>query len=430
MNPQMANHADRGHAAWSASKTEQNWACAGAMALSEGVEDTTSVPADWGTISHEIGEACLSDPTLDAFDFVGDLRKGKVHEMEVDEEMAETTMAYVNYCRGRVAEYKSQTGKNALVFVEKRLSLESLDPPFDAGGTGDFIAIFPEWKLMEVVDLKTGRGKWVDANENKQARTYALGAMLAFKNHAVTHVMSTIVQPRIGNGLPRSETYHAVDLLEWTGDLLEKMSRSKAAMDAYLLVKAQELSLAEWASTYLTPGDHCDATFCKARGFCPALEQMAMDAAGIFLETDDTPRLANVETGDPDARARRLDMLDLLEGWIASVRALEHRKADMGDPATGYVLVAKEGREKWTDDAETQVLAAVKSAGLAEAKYLNPGKLKTPKQVRKALGDKAELLAGLSTTPTTGTNLVKASNTIRPVAPSRLENFIETNPFD
>lgn len=412
----MADHAARDHATWSASATERNWLCGGALALNDGVRDDTSEAADWGTVAHEIAELCLSDKTRDAFDFIGETRKGKVHEFEVDEEMAEVVMSYVNYCRGRVEQYKAETGGNALIFVEQHLSLAAIKPPFDAGGTGDFVAIFPEWGMLEVVDLKTGRGKWVDAKENGQARTYGLGALLAFPGRKVKTVKSTIIQPRMGDGKPKSEEYSITDLIDWTGDLLTKMHRSKAAVDDYAKVKAGEMSLAEWASTYLTPGDHCKNTFCKARGNCPAVERAAMDAAGVWFDDLDQPRLANIDIGDPDERARRLDMLDLIEGWIAGVRAFEHSAAEMGNPATGYILVDKEGREKWNDGSEADVLAAVKTAGLAEAKYLNPGKLKTPKQIRKALGARADLVAGLSDTPKTGHNLVRADKTTRPAA--------------
>lgn len=419
-------HAARGHALWSASATEGNWECEGRLAMNEGAEDIVSVPADWGTVAHEIAEDCLFDKTKSPHDFVGETRKGKQHEIVVDEEMADVIDAYLDYCQGRVAAYKAETGKNALIFVEEYLPLAAINPPFEAGGTGDFVAIFPEWKMLEVVDLKTGRGVNVKAFENRQARSYALGAVLRHPGHDIQHVRSTIVQPRTGDGKPKSETYHIADLLDWTTDLLAAMRRAKAARDAYAKVKAGELSLAEFAATYLKPGEHCRKTFCKVEGSCPAVKQKVLDTVGVWFEETGEPRLANAPLpDDPVERGHILDMLDMIEGWVASVREREHRLAEGGSPAANYILVEKEGREKWNDGTEAVVLAAAKKAGLPEKKYLNPGKLKTPKQIRKELGQQADLVAGLSNTPKTGLNLVRATKTTRAPVQGTAERFFE-----
>lgn len=385
------------------------------MALTDGVEGTTSVASDWGTVSHEIAEDCLFDPKKDASDFIGQVRKGKVHEIEVDEELADTVMAYVNYCRKRVADYKAETGENALIFIEQKLPLDAIDPPFDAGGTGDFIAIFEKWKLIEVVDLKTGRGTWVDANENKQARSYALGTMLKFTGYDVTHIKSTIIQPRMGDGKPKDETYHVSELAEWASDLKDKMLASKKAMDA-----RGTISEAEWAATYLKTGPHCDKTFCPARATCPALARQVEDTVGLWFTETDEPRLANVPSPtDPVALARQLDALDLIEGWCNAVREHAHREAENGVEIPGYVLVPKQGREKWNDAAAESIAQNIATAaGLPREKWLNDPKLRTPKQVRAAFEkagkkDMIEKLLPLSSTPEAGTNLVRSTKTTR-----------------
>ena len=418
-------HAARDHASWSASTTERNWNCEGALALNDGVEDSTSVAADWGTVAHEISEDCLFDKNKDASEFIGQARKGKVHEIEVDEEMAEVVMAYVSYCRERVAAYKTETGQNALIFIEQNLPLDAIDPPFDAGGTGDFIAIFEAWHLIEVVDLKTGRGVAVKAENNAQARSYALGTMLKFTGYDINSVMSTIVQPRIGSGKPKSETYHVSDLVEWATDLKAKMLRSHEAKLAYEKVKAGELSLSEWSATHLRAGDHCAKTFCKARATCPALEKAVQDKVGLWFDNLDQPRLSNAMSGDDPAQiSRDLDALDMIESWCNARRERAHMLAESGVEIPNYILVPKQGREKWNDGAEEQVIGAAVLAKLPESKYLTPGKLRTPKQIRKELGKQAHLVDGLSSTPEAGTNLVRADKTTRQaVAPAVHQHF-------
>lgn len=422
-----SDHADRGHAEWSASASHGNMTCAGRLAATKGLPDSTSEAADWGTCCHQVAEKCFAQ-NVDADSFIGTIEKGKVYEFEVDEEMAETAQEYVSYCRGRVAEYKRQTGKNALIFVEEYLSLAKINPPFEAGGTGDFVVIFPEWKELEVVDLKGGRGVVVEAIGNPQPRHYGLGAVLKHRSHDIQKVKVTIVQPRAPHkdGRIRSETFHIVDLAEWTADLLSAMRLAKKADDEHQKVLAGKLSMAEWAKTYLVAGDHCSDTFCKARATCPALKQSVEDQVGIWFDDLDQPRLANApDSGDPDQRAQRLDSLDLIEDWVKEVRAHEHRLAEAGSPATGYVLVPKQGREKWNEGADLKVIAAAKAAGLPAEKYLNPGKLRTPKQVRKELGSKANLVSDLSSTPATGTNLVRADKTTRETVPAKAERYFE-----
>jgi hypothetical protein len=471
----MQHHADREHALWSASASSRNFKCPGALALTMHLPETTSEAADWGTCAHQIAERCLRDGG-DADRFIGTTEKGKKHSFEVDEEMAETAQMYVDYVRGVIrACQKAGGGAGAgrdygisggvQVWVEQRFSLADLNPPFDAGGTGDAVIYLPAERRLEIVDLKGGRGVVVEVETideatgkrkiNPQLATYALGAMLANKGLDVEQVTVTIVQPRAAHptGRIRRATIHVVDLMEWAADMMAAMHRAREAMDARrdrcsVCGAAGQMTQSgwacenghggvsyepampesAWAATYLSPGDHCRDTFCKAAGTCPALRQAALDAVGVhFSPVDDTPRIANSpDSGSPEERAARLDMLDMIEGWIKEVRAHEHRMAEMGQPAPGYGLVEKTGREKWVEGADDKVREVAKAAALPEDKFLNPGKLRTPKQVREALKKAkadASALAGLSETPKGGTNLVRIDVTTRTVKPAVEQHF-------
>lgn len=416
-------HADRDHATWSASASSRNFKCAGALALTMHLPETTSEAADWGTCCHQISERCLRDGG-DADRFIGATEKGKKYSFEVDEEMADTAQVYVDYVRGvrGVAEPHAN-----MLWIEQRFSLADLKPPFDAGGTGDAVIYLPAEKRLEIVDLKGGRGVVVAAKGNPQLRTYALGAMLANKGLDVELVTVTIVQPRAAHpdGRIRSETFHVIDLMEWTAEMVAAMRRANQALVDREKITGP-LTEAEWAKAHLSPGDHCRDTFCKAAGTCPALRQKALDAVGLhFSPIDDTPSIANApDSGSPEERAKRLDMLDMIEAWVKEVRAHEHRMAEMGQPAPGYGLVEKVGREKWVDEEAAR--AAIAATGLAEDKWLNPGKLRTPKQVRDAMKKNkadASALLDLSETPKGGTNLVRIDQTTRVVKPAVEQHF-------
>jgi hypothetical protein len=359
----------------------------------------------------------------DGADFIGQTLKGKKFEFEVDDEMAEVVQTYLDYVRAKKADS---------LRVEQRFSLASLKPPFDAGGTADAVIYDATTKNLEVVDLKTGRGVRVKADENKQLRTYALGAMLENTGLPVMSVTSTIVQPRTSSK-PSSETFHVADLVEWTGDLLDRMRVSFEARTEYGRVKAGELTMAQWAAKWLRAGDHCGKTFCKAAGFCPALQQKAYDAASVWFDDQDKPRLANSpDSMSPEAIAQALDAADMISDWINAVRSYAHAQAEGGADIPGYILVPKEGREKFVDDEAARKAGALAiKAGLPEDKVFNPAKVKTPKQLRDAI-TKAKLkmpdgLAGLSAKPDKGTNLVRADKTTREAVASKASKFLETH---
>lgn len=405
---------DKEHATWSASATERNWNCPGALALTMDLPETTSEPADWGTVAHEIAEKCLRNGHS-AEDFFGKVMKGKQFEFEVDDEMVECVTEYVVYVRTQWAKARSGKHKSAPLIIEQRFSLDALTPPFDAGGTADAVIYYPDDKLLEVIDLKTGKGGTVEVNDNKQLRTYALGALLSNKGLDVMTVKSTIVQTRKPHkdGRIRSETFHVADLLEWTGELLAAMRRSAEALES--------MDGPAWNATYLTPGDHCAKTFCKARGFCPALQKKVYDAASVWFDDQDKPRLANSpDSLSPEAIAQALDAADMIDGWINAVRAYAHAQAESGATIPNYLLVQKIGRRAWTNEGEA--ISRLVAAG--HDPYTK--KPVSPAQAEKLLGKKqAGLIADLIEKPITGTSLVRADKTSREPVQSAVSKFLQ-----
>lgn len=414
----MVEHATRDHAQWSASATERNWNCSGALALTDGLPDSTNEAADWGTACHQIAEKCLRQG-VQADSFIGETEKGKKFSFEVDEEMADTAQQYVDYVRRAVIDAAPpKTNPADLLHIEQRFSLASLNPPFEAGGTADAVVYKPLIEELEVIDLKGGRGHVVEVVGNSQLRTYALGAMLANKGLKVKTIKVTIVQPRAPHkdGRIRSESFHVVDLMEWTTDLLAAMQRSAQACADWEKI-GKTVSHGEWNSTHLKAGDHCK--FCKAAGFCPALEQRALDAAGVWFDDLDNARVSNApDSMDVGELAKRLDMLDMIGEWINAVRAYAHAQAELGVEIPGYQLVDKIGNRKWKADVEADKVAALlEAAGKDRALAFAPPKPASPAQVEKALGAKHKAdIADLIERPVTGTNLVAANKTSRPAA--------------
>lgn len=430
-------HAARDHATWSASSTARNWACAGALALSEQVAhlDVESEAAAWGTACHQLSEKCLKSGTTlggekDAEEFIDTIEKTKRFSLTVDTEMANTAQVYVDYVRHRLAVYEAETREPAELYIEERFSLADLNPPFDAGGTGDAVIIFPKWETIEVVDLKGGRGVKVDVTQNKQLRTYALGAMLAHPRRPIAHVMSTVVQPRMGDGKPKSETYHVTELMEWTGELVAKMKLSGEALAAYKEIKG-DLMREAWGDKYVVAGSHC--TFCPAEGFCPAKQKKALAVAQAFFGDNGKVVIPNQPSElSPERLADALDGLDDLSSWANAVRALATRLAQTGttiaNPATGseYVLVEKIGNRRFKGEFPAEGL---KKLGVTDDELYTLA-MRSPAQLEKKLGVKRirelggkDKLDALIHRPVTGVSLVSAAKTTRPAVASAAEKF-------
>lgn len=424
------DHGARDHATWAASSTARNWACAGALAMAAKITtpEKENPAAAWGTACHQLSEKCLRSGK-DAAEFIGTVEATKQHKIDVDEELAATAQEYIDYVRGRIAIYRAETGEWPIVHYEQRFKLDALSPPFDAGGTGDTVMYFPKWKEIEVVDLKGGRGIVVEVLNNKQLRTYGLGAILANPGLDVEKIRVTIVQPRAPHkdGRTRDETFHVADLMEWTADLLKAMKRAKSAVTS---LEGGGIPLFLWWPKHLVPGDHC--TFCRARGMCPARDAQAMDAAGVWFNDLDQPQIGKGNSPDdmtPAQLAKKLDMVDMLQNYINGVRHYAHEVAESGveiyDPETDarYQLSETIGHRKWIGDEGATVEALFLKADLAGDAVYNK-KLKSPAQIEKVLGaKKKKLIEPLVHRPVTGTNLVRTTKTSRPAVAAAVNKF-------
>jgi len=416
----MADHGARDHAVWSASATARNWHCAGALALTMNTpEQRESIHAARGTATHQVAEKMLRGGPAPK---LGDIEATKGHQIEVDEEILASAEMYVQHVRDRMEGIAAGLNVGSLA-IEQRFDLASLGGPFEAGGTADAVIFDPDMRRLEVIDLKHGMGV-VDVKGNPQLRTYALGALLANPGLAVDQVTVTIVQPRAPHrdGKIRSETFHVADLIDWTADLLVAMRRSKQAADEHAACGGNAVLLEAWAEKWLRPGK---CKFCPAEGWCPKLRRSAMDVAGLWFDDMDQPKLNAPAEQSPEAVARDLAALDMLEDWIKARRAYAHALAEAGTPPPGYRLVDSYGHRKW-GAPEAKIVADLKAVAGLDADDVYDRKLKTPAAIDKLVGKAgAEKLKSMWLKPVSGRTLVKADATDRPDAPAMADRYFE-----
>jgi hypothetical protein len=236
--------------------------------------------------------------------------------------------------------------RKKLIEVNLDEGLKSLHPAL--GGTAD--AVLVDGNHLHVVDLKTGRVA-VDATDNKQLLTYALGAMRQFKAPNTIECTMHIFQPRVGHS-------------KWTvsGNYLELHGRR--------LLSAAELALSGDAPTNPSP-DAC--RYCKAKTICPSMREKVQETARSDFKPDMT------------VTPEMLDNAVLVAAWADAVQAAAKEQLTNGQAITGWTMRAGRKTKFWKDEA--LVMEAFKN-------NMSAWELKSPSAVLKLGVEVSEDLVG------------------------------------
>lgn len=314
-----------------------------------------------GTLAHSVAELKLRHEIgeLNDFNFNAQLKaKG-----EITREMDNATNYYVDIIMEKLYAAR-QKCPDAQLFVEQKLDVSNYVP--HCFGTGDAVIVSDE--ILEVCDLKYGRGVPVSAVENPQARLYGLGAINEFGVlYGFETVRNTIIQPRLDS--VTEETLTKQELMDW-GESIKPIAQ-----------------MAWEGKGDFKPGEHC--RFCSARAVCAAraaeamkIFQTGLDPVGVISDAD-IPGI--------------LDTLDIAEDWIKDIRAYAQSQALRGQQWPGYKLVrGKKPARKWVDEEKAQEILA--RAGYEEEQYMEH-RLKSCSEMEKSLGKTAmdALVGGLVT---------------------------------
>lgn len=319
------------HARLSASSAFRWINCPGSVALSDQCPaPASSSYADEGTLAHAIGELKLR--------YVNDeiskrQLNAKMKPLLQNEyycgEMEEATSYYAD----AVIEALEAAGEDAELMIEQQFSLDRWVP--EGFGTSDAVVI--GGGVIQVIDLKYGKGIKVDARNNPQLRLYGLGAANLFDSlYDFDTVRMTIIQPRLDHisteELPLSE------LLAWAED--DVKPRAQMAMDG---------------TDYTAVGDWC--RFCPAKAVCRKRAEYNLSIAKDDFKKP--PLLSDEEIGEVLRRA------DELQHWVKDVGDYALEQALAGKQYDGWKLVEGRSVRKYADDLK--VAEALKAAGYDEA---------------------------------------------------------------
>ncbi|SCW40220.1 Protein of unknown function [Paenibacillus tianmuensis] len=349
-------HAERAHALLGASKADQWINCPPSARLQESVPDKRSEYANEGTLAHELAENKLRRRLL-----ICDAKERKRLDAELEKikenplycpEMENAVQEYVELVEERFMAAKARSS-DAVVLLEERLDFTEWVP--DGYGTGDVVLIADG--VLEVIDLKYGKGVPVSAVNNPQIRLYGLGAWWGWNYlYSINEVHMTIVQPRLDS--VSTDIMPLGELIEWA----ETVVKPAAA-------------LADAGEGAFKAGSHC--RWCKVKATCRARADENM--AALQHEFRDPALLSLEEIGSI------LHVAEQLKTWAKDVEEYAFEQAKAGKRIPQWKLVEGRSNRAITDKETARILLG---AAVEHEKFLKPQELLGIGELEKRIGKK------------------------------------------
>ena len=302
----MIDHKVRAHARLSASRIDRVMSCPGSYRLEEKMPyQEAGEAAAIGTAIHELSEKILRGEAVNPKDYPDD-------HMDMANEYATFINTLVINPRKRMIEVNVDAGLKTLHHA--------------LGGTAD--AVLVDGDHLHICDLKTGR-VLVDAENNKQLLTYALGVMRMLNAPASIQCTMHIFQPRAGHS---QWTVLGTDLISHGHDLLA----------------AANLALTDDAPTNPSTSN---CKYCKAKPICPSMRQKVQDNArkefaDLVKQSDKDDTIAV-----PHVTGEEIELAQLAAMWSEAVLESAKRQITSGWHIQGWTL--RQGRKTkfWKSDA-------------------------------------------------------------------------------
>lgn len=343
------------HATLSASAAQRWMACPPSVMATKGMPDITSEYAEEGTAAHEVaeyklrwnlGEKSLSPPSTGKFDA---------------DEIDRYTDVYAYYV-GDVFETLRKKCPDAILLIEQRLDFSDYVP--DGFGTGDAVIIADD--VMQICDLKYGKGIRIAADNNPQMMLYALGALNMYGClYDIKTVRLAIIQPRLDN---ISEWEISVeDLYKWA--------------ETELKPKAQ---LAAKGEGEFSAGEHC--RFCKLKATCRKRAERMLELAKYDFELP-------AELSETEISAVMKIAADLAKRADDVFAYAQAQAINNGVHWDGYKIVEGRSNRKFTDEKKVADICREQGYQLSQIYkttligITDMEKLMGKKQFRELLGE-------------------------------------------
>lgn len=295
------------HARLSPSSSSRWLTCTASVVEAEKYENTTNKAAEWGTVTHGIGELLLKDLEIPKI----------VEERVWNDEQYECALEYANYVREFIT-------KDSVVLIEEQFNLSSISE----GQFGTSDATVLNDTHLHIFDLKTGHNI-VNAEENTQMMLYAIGAVDELEMiHDIETITLHIVQTRANH----------ISTWELSYDKLMEFKE-------YAKQQAQKIISGD---TEFNPTEK-GCKWCPHQANCEALrthvENTIKDA---FDELEEIEGKADIISDDHIKKV--LDNKDLITNFIKAVEQVALERLQNGQEIKGYKLVEARKNKKWVDE--------------------------------------------------------------------------------
>ena len=349
------------HAVLSASGSKRWLSCPPSARLERKFPDKAGEAAQEGTLAHALAEARIRHWLGEISEDGLTLRIDSIrHDPLYSPEMGEYVSEYVDLCIEKI------NAAQGVALVEERLDFSRWVR--NGFGTGDMVIIGDG--VLEIVDLKYGKGVPVSAEDNTQMQLYALGAIEQYGYiYDFDHVRMSILQPR--NGGLSTQLMSVDELLAW-GESIKPIAE-----------------LAYAGKGDFKAGDHC--RFCRAAAQCKALSEYNMEIAKLEF------RDADLLTDDEVSFV--LERVDGLVRYAEKVKTHALEEALKGHRWPGFKVVEGRSNRKITDEAKAVKL--LRKAGYADDVIYKPLEMQTITALEKLVTKKkfGELLGSVIEKP-------------------------------
>ena len=336
------------HAVLSASGSKRWLSCPPSARLERKFPDKAGEAAQEGTLAHALAEARIRHWLGEISEDGLTLRIDSIrHDTLYSPEMGEYVQEYVDLCIEKI------NATQGVALVEERLDFSRWVR--NGFGTGDMVIIGDG--VLEIVDLKYGKGVPVSAEGNTQMQLYALGAIEQYGYiYDFDHVRMSIFQPR--NGGLSTQLMSVEDLLAW-GESIKPIAE-----------------LAYEGKGDFKAGDHC--RFCRAAAQCKALSEYNMEIAKLEF------RDADLLTDDEVSFV--LERVDGLVRYAEKIKTHALEEALKGHRWPGFKVVEGRSNRKITDEAKAVKL--LRKAGYTDDVIYKPLAMQTITDLEKAITKK------------------------------------------
>lgn len=389
---EQINHSERAHALLSPSSSHRWMNCTPSARLEENIPSTGSAASEEGTVAHELAEHAIRKylageytPLLDELPVPDEIRNNRYYSSEMEHYVTD----YVCYVCDI---YELEEG--AKMSIERKFDLTTYVPECFGSCDCDIVGN----TVLNIIDLKYGKGVQVDANGNSQLMMYAIGVLNSLEPHhraKIEKVRMHIAQVRLGNYSVFEMS--AQDLTHWA---------------IHVLRPTAEKAFAGQGETKV--GAHCK--FCKFKAPCRAQRDALVNE---FETHGETKALSLEEIGDI------LNKADMFSDWLASVKQFAMSEALSGKHVNGWKLV--EGRSARVIKDEAEALKRLTEAGFDRETLINT-KIKGIGDLERTVGKKplTVLLDGVIIKPQGAPTLAPESDKREPIQPT-LDMFEELN---